>query len=186
MMGDWRTVLLGMAVSSIIATSSALAAEEFDPATVDLADVLACKIEGHHYLGFALSISDDDSAGSAKARGWVKVPTTSPLFSSYRLPTPLRAFGYTTSTLAFTGTAMLAVLDLADANALAETQGITNILDGSGRFMGERIVDETAWMDKESRFGFKNRSALQIATNPAFPGKVLIGCSYAGEVQLPK
>jgi hypothetical protein len=175
------------ALATLLSCSFAHAAPPtlFDPATVDLADVLACKIDGGHYLGFALSISDNDSPASAKARGWVKVPTRSLFFSSYRLPKPLSVFGYTTSTVAFTGTAMLAVLDLLDPTALGAAQGVTNILEGSGQFKGERLVDESLNVDKESGFGFKNRSALQIATNSAFPGKTLIGCSYDGELKIP-
>lgn len=157
----------------------------FDPVTVDLADVLICKIDGAHYVGFALTISDDDSPGSAKARGWVEVQTNSLFFSSYRLPKPLSVFGYTTSTVAFTGSAMLAVLDLPDPSVLGAAQNVPNILEGSGQFKGERMVDESTNMDKESGYGFKNRSALQIATNAAFPGKTLIGCSYNGELILP-
>lgn len=172
---------------AFLSCSLANAAEPapFDPATVDLADVLACKIDGGHYVGFALSISDDDSPAGAKARGWVKIPTKSMFFSSYRLPKPLGVFGTTTSTVAFTGSAMLAVLDLPDPTALAIAQNVPNILKGSGQFKGELLVDESVKVDKESGFGFKNRSALQIATNSAFPGKTLIGCSYNGEVQVP-
>lgn len=80
---------------------------------------------------------------------------------------------------------MLAVLDLPDATALGAGLGVANIVEGSGQFKGERIVDELTSIDQESGYGFKNRSALQIATNPAFPGKVLVGCSYNGELQLP-
>ncbi|AOO82349.1 hypothetical protein [Bosea vaviloviae] len=165
--------------------ADAARAAPFDPARVDLADVLACKIDGGHYVGFAVSISDNGSPGSAKARGWVKIPTKSLMFSSYRLPKPLGVFGYTTSTVAFTSSAMFAVLDLQNPTALGLAQGVTNILEGSGQFMGERLVDQSTRVDKETGFGFKNRSALQITTNSAFPGKTLIGCSYDGKLQFP-
>jgi hypothetical protein len=176
-----------VALAALLSCSVADAAlpPPFDPATVDLADILSCKIDGSHYVGFAISISDDDNPAGAKARGWVKIPTKSLMFSSYRLAKPLSAFGTTTSTVAFTGSAMFAVLDLPNPSPLGVAQGITNLLEGSGSFMGERLVDESSWVDKESGFGFKNRSTLQIATNSAFPGKTLIGCSYDGQVQLP-
>lgn len=172
-------------LSCSVAVANAAETAPFDPATVELADVLACKIDGGHYVGFAITISDDDSPGSAKARGWVKVPTKSLRFSSYKLPKPLDVFGHVTSTVAFTGTAMVAVLDIPDATALGAQQGITNILEGSGRFKGERVVDESTRVDPETRYRFKNRSALQIETNPAFPGKTLIGCGYDGQMQPP-
>ncbi|MCI4589021.1 hypothetical protein MOK15_02725 [Sphingobium sp. BYY-5] len=174
-------------MAALLSCSVADAAQPapFDPATVDIADVLACRIDGGHYVGFALSISDSDSPGSAKARGWVKLPTKSLTFSSYHLPEPLGVFGYNTNVVAFTGSAMFAVLDLQDPTALGAAQGITNILEGSGQFKGERLVDESLKVDQESGFGFKNRSTLQIATNSAFPGKTLIGCSYDGQVQIP-
>jgi hypothetical protein len=178
-------VALGALLSCSVAVANAAETAPFDPATVDLADVLACKIDGGHYVGFAITISDSDSPGSAKARGWVKVPTKSVRFSSYRLPKPLSVFGYATSTVAFTGTATFAVLDLPDATALGAQQGIANILEGSGRFKGERVVDESTRVDPETGYGFKNHSALQIETDPAFPGKTLIGCGYDGQVRLP-
>ncbi|WNJ93427.1 hypothetical protein [Bosea sp. 685] len=180
-------VIYKFALAALLSCSSADAARPapFDLARIDLADVLACKIDGGHYLGFAVSISDSGSPGSAKTRGWVKLPTQSLMFSSYRLPKPLGVFGYTTSTVAFTGSAMFAVLDLQNPTALGVAQGVTNILEGSGQFMGERLVDESTRVDKETGFGFKNRSALQIATNSAFPGKTLIGCSYDGKLQFP-
>ncbi|WCM26746.1 hypothetical protein NDN01_22555 [Sphingomonas sp. QA11] len=183
MRAGYKFALAALLLSSSLATEAQ--PMPFDPATVDLAEVLACKIDGGHYVGFALSISDSDSPGSAKARGWVKLPTRSMFFSSYLLSKPLGVFGYTTSTVAFTGTAMFAVLDLPDPTALGAAQNIANILEGSGQFRGERLVDESINMDKESGFSFKNRSSLQIATNPAFPGKTLIGCNYDGELQLP-
>lgn len=179
-------LMAGLLVSCAAPAASAATATAFDPVAVDLADVMACKIDGRHYLGFVLTISDEDSPGSAKARGWVKLPSRSLFFSSYRLPKPVSAFGYTTSTVAFTGSAMLAVLDIPDASALGVAQGVTNLLEGSGQFKGERMVDESTSIDPESGYGFKNRSALQIATSAAFPGKTLIGCSYRGEIRLPE
>lgn len=179
-------LMAGMLSACGAPAASAAVTMAFDPVTVDLADVMACKIDGRHYLGFVLTISDEDSPGSAKARGWVKLPSRSAFFSTYRLPKPVSAFGYTTSTVAFTGSAMLAVLDLPDASALGTAQGVTNLLEGSGQFKGERIVDESTSVDKETGYGFKNRSALQIATNAAFPGKTLIGCSYRGEIRPPE
>jgi hypothetical protein len=178
-------VALGALLSCSVSVANAAETAPFDPTTVDLADVLACKIDGGHYIGFAITISDDDSPGSAKSRGWTKLTTKSPRFSSYRLSKPLSVFGYSTSTVAFTGSAMFAVLDLPDATALGAQQDVTNILEGSGRFKGERVVDESTRVDPETKYRFKNHSALQIETNPAFPGKTLIGCSYDGQIQLP-
>ncbi|HWW27407.1 MAG TPA: hypothetical protein VNZ85_16100 [Caulobacter sp.] len=178
-------VALAVLVSCSAAAVNAAETAPFDPATVDLADILACKIDGGHYVGFAMSVSDDDSPGGAKARGWVRLPPPSPTFSSYRLPEPLNVFGHATRTVAFKGSAMLAVLDLPDAAALGAQQGVTNVLAGSGRFMGERLVDDSTRVDPETGFRFKNRSVLRITTNPAFPGKTLIGCEYDGQLQPP-
>jgi len=177
--------MLALLASCSVATANAAETAPFDPATVDIADILACKIDGGHYVGFSMSFSDDDSPGGAKARGWARLPPPSPTFSAYRLPKPLNVFGHTTSTVAFKGSAMLAVLDLPDATALGAEQGVTNVLGGAGRFMGERLVDESTRVDAETGFRFKNRSSLKITTNPAFPGKTLIGCEYDGQLQPP-
>ena len=176
---------LAVLASCSVAAANAEETAPFDPATVDIADILACKIDGGHYVGFSMSVSDDDSPGGAKARGWVRLPPPSPSFSAYRLPKPLNVFGHTTSTVAFKGSAMLAVLDLSDATALGAEQGVTNVLGGTGRFMGERLVDESTRADAETGFSFKNRSSLKITTNPAFPGKTLIGCEYDGQLLPP-
>jgi hypothetical protein len=176
---------LAVLASCSVATAHAAETAPFDPATVDFADILACKIDGGHYVGFSMSVSDDDSPGGAKARGWVRLPPPSPIFSAYRLPKPLNVFGQTTSTVAFKGSAMMAVLDLPDATALGAAQGVTNVLAGTGRFMGERLVDDSTQLDPESGFRFKNRSSLKITNHPAFPGKTLIGCEYDGQLQPP-
>lgn len=186
MMRPISLLVTGLLLPWSVAAAGATDAVPFDPVTVDLADVIACKIDGGHYTGFAMTISSGGARpGSAKARGWVKLPVKSPFFSAYRLPKPLSIFGNSTSTLAFTGSALFAVLDLPDATALGAELGIANSFEGSGQFKGELIIDESTSTDKETGYRFKNRSALQIATNPAFPGKTLVGCHYNGELQLP-
>lgn len=172
---------------ALVSSSTAIVSEQvpFDPAKVDLADILGCKIDGGHYVGFTMTIGEEDNEGSAKARGWIKVPTSSPFFSSYRLPRPISVFGMTTDTIAFTGSAMLAVLDLTDPRDLAARQHVPNTYGGSGQFKGERLIDESIVPVGDAGYHLKNRSALQIATNAAFPGKTLIGCSYNAELQPP-
>lgn len=178
-------LVLGSLLTCASATVSTAQVAAFDPVSVDIANVIGCRISGSDYLGFTMAVSDDEDPGSAKARGWKKLPTASSFYSSYRLSKPVAVFGYTTDTVAFTGSGMFAVLDLADPAELGKQQGIANILEGTQRFKGERVVDESIEIDKETGYRFKNRSVLQIGTVPAFPGKTLIGCSYDGELKPP-
>jgi hypothetical protein len=158
--------------------ASAADVPEFDPETVDVADVTGCKIDAGHYMGFVMTLSTDDEPGSYQKRGWKKMGSPNPMMTQYHLPAPVTVYGYTTSDVAFTSSAMLAVIDLADPTALAKAHNVENIIPGAPRFMGEREISDTTEIDKEAGYTFKKRVALNISTLASHPGKTLIGCSY--------
>jgi hypothetical protein len=172
------SAFLACALAAMPAFAQSADAPEFDPETVDVADVIGCKIDAGHYMGFVMTLSTDDEPGSYQARGWKKLKSPNPMMTQYRLPAPVTVYGYTTSDVAFTSSAMLAVIDLADPTALAKAQNVDNIMPGAPRFMGEREISDTTEIDKEAGYTFKKRVALNISTLASHPGKTLIGCSY--------
>jgi hypothetical protein len=172
------SALLACALTVLSTEASAADAPEFDPETVDVADVIGCKIDAGHYMGFVMTLSTDDEPGSYQKRGWTKMESPNPMMTQYRLPAPVTVYGYTTSEVAFTSSAMLAVIDLADPTALAKAKNVDNIMPGAPRFRGEREISDTTEINKEAGYTFKKRVALNISTLASHPGKTLIGCSY--------
>jgi hypothetical protein len=155
----------------------------FDPETVDVADVIGCKICADDYIGFIMTITLDNEPGSYQARGWQKRSSANPWMTQYHLPAPITLFGYTTSEVAFTASAMLAIIDLADPLSLATTYNIDNILPGSGRFMGERQISHSSTVDSKAGFAIDQSIAITLPTVETHPGKTLIGCSYQLDLQ---
>jgi hypothetical protein len=181
-----RFLLSAVLVSAIVAMPalvSAAEAPEFDPETVDVADIIGCKIDAGHYLGFIMTLTTDDEPGSYQQRGWSKVKSPNPMMTQYRLPMPVTVYGYTTSDVVFTSSAMLAVIDLADPTALAKAQNVENIFPGASRFMGEREISNTTEVNTEADITFKKRVAVNISTVSSHPGKTLIGCSYRMDIE---
>lgn len=168
--------ILALALQSV--TAFAADPVEFDPETVDAADVISCKIGADDYMGFVMTVTTSDEPGSYQARGWKKVDSGNPFMTQYRLPKPITVYGYTTSDVAFTSSAMLAVIDLADPAGLAKAQNIENLMPASGRFIGEREISNTSSVDKEAGFAIKKSVTLNISTVTSHPGKTMIGCSY--------
>lgn len=192
----------------LIATTPALAHandDDFDPITVDVVDALNCHIDARAYNSFALSLSSTEDRGAAR-RGWRAIKGSNAFMSEYRLPKPIAVTGsFQTSHIAFTGSAVLAVLDLPDPAALAKAEQITNqadpaamldalVADGTmtaqqareiprtNKFLGERvIVDETEHDDK-LKMSFKTSIKRVISTVTSHPGKTLYGCAYQIEI----
>ncbi|MFT3968583.1 MAG: hypothetical protein QM690_22175, partial [Sphingobium sp.] len=123
------------------------------------------------------------------------------------LPEPITVAGhYETRTIAFSSSAILAVLDLPDPDPLAKEQGIKNALDADPlidalsassqpsraqieteisfrKFMGEKVVkDETEPAEQEGGFGAHTTITRTISNVQSHPGKTLYGCSYRMEL----
>jgi hypothetical protein len=166
-----------IAIALFCVTAPALAVDDFDPETIDPAAVIQCRISAPHYMGFVMTMSSDGEPGSWDKRGWIKMVSPNPMMTQYRLPKPISVFGHETSVIAFTSSAMLAVLDVADPYPLAKEYGIES-LPIPGRFMGEKLMSEGTEIDKDINMKISTRVALNLSTVASHPGKTLMGCSY--------
>lgn len=167
---------------------------EFDPMTIDIADAINCKLDVPTYNGFAISIGDD-----RKKRGWKIVKSDNPFLNEYLLKEPITIAGYQTNRIAFSSSAVMAVLDLADPNVAAKQEAITNdaeaaaaaLLDGldltqeqrddipvGNKFMGQKVLSDTTEKDVELNMSFKSVISRTISNVSTLPGKTLYGCSY--------
>ncbi|QNQ08240.1 hypothetical protein [Sphingomonas alpina] len=169
----------------ILVASPALAQsdEEFDPAKVDLVDAINCAIDAREYMGFSITLGDED--GGYRKRGWIKQESGNPFLSQYRLPAPIEIGGHQTRTIVFSSNAVLAVLDVADPRELAEQEGIESLNLGSSRFLGEREILKTVEKDPENGWTITTRVTRSLSNVDSHPGKTLLGCSYARDVKLP-
>jgi hypothetical protein len=179
--------------------------EEFDPASVSVTDAINCHIDAPTYNGFALNVSGDD--GVAAQLGWTKVESENPFLLEYELPEPITVTGnWTTRRIAFSSSAVLAILDEPDPEVIAKTEGIINEMDpqplidelvASGRatreeveseirfrkFLGQRVLaDVTEPAETPDGFGTHTVIARSVSNATSHPGKTLYGCSYRIEL----
>jgi hypothetical protein len=157
-------------------------ARDFDPETVDPADVIQCKISAPHYAGFIMAFTLDGEPGSWDKRGWKKVDPKNAWLTQYRLPAPITVFSYKTDNVVFTNSGMLAVLDIADPHAIAAQNGV-EIWPAATRYMGEKILEDKEAVESELEMKIKTKISLNISTVTSHPGKTLIGCSYNTDLE---
>mgnify|MGYP001608137537 CR=1 FL=1 len=92
-------------------------------------------------------------------------------------------FGTQVRDIAFADSALLAVLDGAEASELAKMLNVSVLLDSPEKFMGERVIAE-ATDDSDAMITLKTRVSLNISTVESHPGKVLAGCSYSFKLEM--
>nr|WP_292512848.1 hypothetical protein [Mesorhizobium sp.] len=153
-------------------------AEEFDPAWFDLAALIECRADVPAYNGLAFWLSGEP--GAPAKLGWKDVPAGNPFLRQYELPATVGVFGYETSSIVFTATGPMAVLDGVSAPDLARELGIAPEVATPEKFLGEKIVVESS--EEADGMTFSTRIALNVSTVDSHPGKVLAGCSYALDV----
>ncbi|UYY57927.1 hypothetical protein [Sphingomonas sp. S2-65] len=189
---------------TLYALSLALPLQEADPAQIAEVDAINCRLDVPSYMGFALALDGKD--GVARKRGWKQVGSEG-FLREYRLPAPITVAGRSTQRIAFSGDAILAILDVPDPAVLAGPEQITNDFDiepmiaeivASGKatraqveaefkfrkFVGERILkEETQRAENGESFGSHTVVARTIANATTHPGKTLYGCAYRIEVR---
>jgi len=150
------------------------ATADFDPATLDLAALIECKADIKTYNGFAIWLMEPDAVAKL---GWQKVPTDNPFLEEYRTASPVGVFGYETSSIAFTATGPMAILDDVSPEALARKLGLTVGLANAGKFMAEKVIVDTREVGSEGTT-FSTYVTLSVSNVDTHPGKTLAGCSY--------
>lgn len=165
--------------AAAFAASAPAAAQDFDPAALDLALLIECRADVPAYNGFAFWLAGEP--GAARTLGWREVATGNPFLRQYELPAPLGVFGRETASVVFTATGPMAVLDGVAAPDLARELGVAATIATPEKFLGEKVVFEKAEESGGTRF--ETRIALNVSTVDTHPGKTLAGCSYAIEVK---
>lgn len=174
-----REVFCSAAGFMLLAAASPVAAQDFDPAALDLPALVECRSDLPTYNGFAFWLTGEpDAAGRL---GWRKVESGNPFLSQYELEKPLAAFGAETKTLVFTSSGPMAVLDGIAAADLAKRLGIEPMISTPQKFLGEKVVSEKT--ETSEGVTFATRISLNVSTVETHPDKVLAGCSYKIEVK---
>lgn len=163
----------------LLAAALPAAADEFDPATLDLPALVECRVDVPAYTSFAFWLAGEpDAAGKL---GWRAIDSGNPFLSQYEMDKPLTAFGLETKTIVFTSSGPMAVLDGVTVSELAKKLGIEPTLSTSQKFLGEKVVSEKT--ETAESVTLATRISLNVSTVETHPGKVLAGCSYVLEVK---
>ena len=99
------------------------------------------------------------------------------------MASPVGVFGHATSSIAFTATGPMAILDNVEPEALARELGLTVSLANAGKFMAEKVMVDSKEVDGEGTT-FSTFIALNVSNVDTHPGKTLAGCSYNLEVRM--
>ncbi|MFE0017219.1 hypothetical protein ACFWXH_20385 [Mesorhizobium sp. NPDC059054] len=155
------------------------AAQEFDPAALDLPALVECRADVPTYNGLAFWLTGEPEA--AGELGWRKVDSGNPFLSQYELEKPLTVFGTETKALVFTSSGPMAVLEGVTATDLARKLGIEPMISTEQKFLGEKVILEKT--ETSEGVTLATRVSLNVSTVESHPGKVLAGCSYKIEVK---
>lgn len=169
---------------------------------VSLADAINCRLDARTFRDFAKALRDDQ--GAAVRRQWRKIdPGSSASLDEYTLPEPLVVKDlYVASRIAIGATSVLAILDVADSEAVGAREGIANAAaagplfadlvsadheagadNGTDRqfprFEGERILTDTSEPPaKGERANVRIVVARTVSNMVTHPGKTFFGCAY--------
>lgn len=153
--------------------------DDFDPASVNIVDLIECKTDVPTYNGFAMWLSSLEAPDHPI--DMMKVESGNPFLSQYELAEPVEVFGYETQTVVFTNSGPMAVLDTPDAGAVASKLGIVPAYATKTKFLGEKIITDTT--ESADGMTWKTKISLNVSTVDSHPGKTLAGCSYRIDMQ---
>ena len=111
------------------ALAAPAAAQDFDPATLDLAGLIECRADVKAYNRFAFWLAGEENDALRKL-GWTEMDSGNPLLGQFKLPKPVSVFcvfGYETDSVVFTSSGPMAVLDNVSPQGLTDKLGISPI-----------------------------------------------------------
>lgn len=164
---------MGWSAMVILLAAQAAGAEAGGPESL-----IECRSTLPAYTAFA-----EQATQGAPPAGWTRIDQDNSLLIEFRLARPMTVFGRTTSHVAFASSALLAIFDGADPKAIAGPLGISDQAGAAAKFLGERIVSQSAEEDRDLGSRFVTRIALNVSTVDTHPGKVLAGCSYRVDIE---
>jgi hypothetical protein len=175
------------------------------PADTSEVDAINCRLDVPGYMRFAMAIDGEEKL--AQKRHWKRIASRNAIMHEYKLPQPITvAATYSTRRIAFTGNAILAILDLPDPTTVARSEQIDNAMSAEPmidalvatgkmtraqaeaavpfrKFLGERILkDVTEPAETNESYGSHMIVARTISNATTHPGKTFYGCSYRFEM----
>ncbi len=168
-----RPVLL----APLLLTAAAIACAD-EAKTIDLPALIECRASHADFVALGPLLADPLKAVAA---GWQPLPQANMFMSEFRLLRPVRVFGRDADRIAFTGTGIVAVLDLPDPRPLAKELGLDTAYDTPGKFMSGKEVrsDDATRADGKAII---DSAVISVSNVGSHPGKTLAGCSYSQEL----
>ena len=168
-------MLRSLLLASCVALTLPVATRAQAGAT-DLASLIECRGDIAGLTALAPALEDPLKA---VALGWQPLPQTNMFMTEYRLASPIRVFGHGTDHIAFTGSSVMAILDLPDPRPLASELGLETAIDTPTKAMfGKELRSEDS-RDAESGQVLIESVILNVSNVSSHPGKTLVGCSYS-------
>ena len=168
-------MLRSLLLASCAALTLPVAARAQTGAT-DLASLIECRGDIAGLTALAPALEDPLKA---VALGWQPLPQTNMFMTEYRLASPIRVFGHGTDHIAFTGSSVMAILDLPDPRPLAGELGLETAIDTSAKAMFGKELRSEESHDAESGQVLIASVVLNVSNVSSHPGKTLAGCSYS-------
>jgi hypothetical protein len=163
-----------------------------------VSEVAECKATGPDWQRLQAMIDADVQLVGTKAHGWALVSPSDPDMKRYHLDAPVTIFGLTVQDVAFTANGAFAITEIEDPAAFAKGLGIDSdnwvgyavalpsvnggqeAGDVGGTFLGEGRVTRSRGKDLETGLPFEYRHVITMFDRYSLPGKVFVGCTYAG------
>ena len=115
----------------------------------------------------------------AVAMGLQPLPQANMFMSEYRLAAPIRVFGHDSDHIAFSGSGVVALLDLPDPRPLAQQLELETAVDTPAKAMFGKEVRSEEIHDPASGKALIDSAVLNVSNVSSHPGKTLAGCSYS-------
>lgn len=142
----------------------------------DLAALIECRGDLGQ-LGALAPLLEDPL--KAVAMGWEPLPQANMFMSEYRLLNAVRVFGHDTDHVAFSGSGIIAVLDLPDPRPLARQLALETAIDTPAKAMFGKEVRSEEVRDPATGKVWIDSAVLNVSNVSSHPGKTLAGCSYS-------
>ena len=148
------------------------------PHAIDLPALIECRASHADFVALAPLLEDPLKAVAA---GWQPLPQANMFMTEFRLARPVRVFGHDADRIAFTGTGIVAVLDLPDPRPLAKQLDLETAYDTPQKFMSGKEVrsDDAVRADGKAII---DSAVISVSNVGSHPGKTLAGCSYSQEL----
>lgn len=167
---------LAAAVALLLALPAVPGAAAPPAPAIDLKALIECRQRVADFAALPPVLGDPLKA---VALGWRPLPQQNPFMTEYTLAEPITVFGHATSQIAFSGPAVMAVLDLPDPRVLARQLRLEEGVDTPDKVMygRELVSDDVA--DPKTGEPMIESIVLSVSNVRSHPGRTLAGCSYS-------